>query len=771
MKSRISIFLLLVSVIVLSGCPNLAVTDKDNEDEGGNGSGLTFDLSGAKAIGVADIANSRALIGVKDLDTARSIARQASDQYGLVKVLEDGTVEMAITLPDGIWMPRVLFLATSPIEGNKDVYVAFESSISYWDETNNTQVDIGSFLHIKEDGTYNSIITKSNGRVKNYSWYGNDNYKPISFDSSGRLFYVFESWGTSSSSDQLFVYDPSTKENTPITPALSGTQFTNFEVSSDGLRLFVQGDRYSGNSKASFFSMYPVNDVENPVRVFYSSNSNTWVRGYKVSPANASPQNVILNGYNIRGINGLLRANVVSDQKLTYEPLFDSSTDWFQVDYNEWFSEWENKTYVNGYFDCYSSYNTYLAMSDGTTTYYMGVSDFNWKLQESKWQELVSLSVLKEPLENDWVKRGSTSRNLMPIESADKFAFVSTDSTDTSTVLLLDTVKTTLADIQDPAYTLKTYYDNLTDEQKKKIKVVYIRDTWNNGTSTRVLENAPYQLLPIFAETDPAKFSSNAYSVNKYWLNDDGTPKTAEFLSYAEKYFIDPVQFKYSTYAPGDESLKAFFDKKVFIESELKKTSGGNDPDYFLNTYFVKADGTPGLTFRKYKEDNNINWLNFQNVSALHYDNTGACWAIIGGNMWGGSSSIMRPIKILKPDGSKTLEIIPALNNSDYNPVSFLIEGNTLFFRDGLLDSDSFETGYHKLYKLDLTSPAAVPVDLLANVAENGKLEIISFSVEGNILYFTGVKGSGVIGGRIDIDTLAFTPLSETYLLRDIEIY
>jgi len=139
--------------------------------------------------------------------------------------------------------------------------------------------------------------------------------------------------------------------------------------------------------------------------------------------------------------------------------------------------------------------------------------------------------------------------------------------------------------------------------------------------------------------------------------------------------------------------------------------------------------------------------------------------------MWGGSSATMRPVKILTSAGVKTLEVIPSLKDNKYNPVSFLMSGNRLFFRDGLLDADGYESGYHKMYMIDVTTPTVEPVDVLKNVVENGKLEIVSFSSQGDILYFTGVKGTGVIGGKIDLTTLEYTPLGSKYLLKNIEVY
>lgn len=720
---------------------------------------IKFNLTGAKAVGAADIAATRAIKGLEGFPSVKSaLSRAATDEYGLVKVLEDGTVQMAVEFPEGIWMPRVLFIAKSPVAGSKDLYVALESNITYWDAAANEQVSLGSFLHILEDGSYYSVIDMENGRVKNYSWYGNDNYKPVSFDSSGRLYFVFENYGVTSSSNQLFRYDPATHVSTPLTAPLSGTQYNNFEVSPDGQRLFVQGERYSAGNRSSFFRMYPVSGIENPVSVYYSSSSNIWIRGYKVSPAGVVPQSVILNGSGIRGTNGLLKANVLSDTSISYEPLFDSSTSWFNPTYSEWYSEWESKTYYDGYFDRYSTYDLYVAMTDGTDVFYLPVSSLKDSYPRYS-TALQSLTVYEKPEASDWLARGQIDKSLDPRPVTGSFGFAM-DNGLGGLSIIRDTV---VADPANPAYTVRSYFDNISPADKAKMIVVNIQNRCTDGVNALEKIGAdPGVIEPLLAPG-----ASTVYKWNAHWLNGDQSLKKAEVMAYAAKYFIDTPLFKHGASVAGDASFDSFYNpaKRIYSQAEI------GDGPYFLNTYFVKADGaTPAKTFKKFKDDNNLPWLNFQNVSSLYYDGTGACWAAIGGGAWGGGST-MRPVKILDAAGRKTLECIPAFNGNAFNPVSILVAGNELFFRDGLLDADGFETGYHKLYAVDLTALGAAPVDVLGQVPGNGRIEIVSFSVNGAVLYFTGVQGTGVVGGKIDLETLAYTPMSQEYMLRDIQIY
>lgn len=750
--SMISVVLFLSMLLILA-CKDPVGGDPNNPGNAASGT-LKFNLAGAKAVGSADIAATRAIRGLSDYRSIRSVLSRTTDEYGLVKIKEDGSVELAMEMPEGIWMPKVMFIAKSPVAGSKDLYIAFENSIRYFDKTTNKEVKIGSFLHLLEDGTYFSVIDKENGRVKNYSWFGNDNYRPVSFDSSGRMYYVFETWGSSNGSNQLFRYDPATHVSTALTAALTGMQYNNFEVSPDGKRLFVQGMRNSSGANSNFFRMYPVDDVENPVSIYYSSNNNIWVRGYKVSPAGATQQNVILNGYGIRGINGLLRANVVNDSTITYDPLFDSSSNngnWFNPEYNEWFSDWEVKTYYNGFFDRFNVNDIYLVMTDKSDFFYLRLYDL------MDWQgSRATIHVAKNPTANDWNAQGWIEKTI----ANGVFGFAS--STTDKTALIGSTVVSNVMDLY--------------NEVKSNTKALTFVRRWNNGAETTTKFDVSASLINTLLTNKGNADYSTMYQWNTHWFkNQDraqGLDATA-ILAYAGKYFMDDVFFKFGANAAGTVSFAAFEAQGYYRYSEVFGPSDVNSPTFFLDNYFVKSDGvTKALTFHKFKTQNALEWLNFQNVSSLFYDGSNACWAIIGGNSnWSGGSSTARPVKILDASGKKTLEFITALNGSTYNPVSYLLSGNRMFFRDGLKDADGYESGYHKLYMLDVTTPAMTPVDVLANVAENGKLEIASFSVAGDIMYFTGVRGTGVIGGKIDLATLGYTPMSSDYMLRDIQVY
>jgi len=159
-----------------------------------------------------------------------------------------------------------------------------------WDDELQQEIRLTSFLHIEEDGTYYEIMPNGgNGRVLNNTWYGNDDYKPVTFDGSGNLYFVWEDWSGGDNVQVLYRYSPSTHQATALTAQLSGYQYQSFSVDPGGSRLFVQGQRasYSGTA-SSFFRMYPSSDMTNPKTVYYSSAQDVWVRGYIMSPDGSS---------------------------------------------------------------------------------------------------------------------------------------------------------------------------------------------------------------------------------------------------------------------------------------------------------------------------------------------------------------------------------------------------------------------------------------------------------------------------------------------------
>lgn len=746
MRKRLSLIVLIpILVLIVTGC-NVSMdgdleqnSDTSIDSTAPGSSALRFNLSGAKAIGSAEIgASARNLRG-----TSLTGSRDASQStFGLVKVLEDGSIEMAMEAPENVWLPNLMFIALSPDPEEKDLFVAFEQGFQFWDSETQEDVRIGSFLHIEEDGTYYSI-KNDEGRVKNYSWYGTENYKPITFDGDGNVYFVWESWTAGNNVEILYRYNPRTHESIALTPALSGYHYHDFKVSPDGQRLFLRGERdsWSGGSASKFFRMFNVNNISEPKTVFYSSSQDVWVRGFIISPDGSS---IIMNGQNIRGFSGIQRIDIISDTELDYAPLFDSNTDtWFSPQYSSWYSDWENKTYHRGFFNYIGQYDSYVLLTDGVDFRYGRLSDV--------------LSYSCNYAINSYEALGGQGSWDFKLGHDLHFA---TDMEDPGIYKVIDP-SLDGPDPDDPAI-ISTPYSRLTEVDKESLIFGYNQRTWINGSEES-------EFIP-FSWTIAEDVNSNGsvYVWNDYWYDEVNNSLNYDAIEdYLAGYFINDFTFSFSD-VTGLEAWDAFYQQATYSQTELY---GSPTNDYhFLNNYFLQ-EGTlsPATTFKEFRESNNLNWLNFQDISSLFYDSSNNLWGITGGS-YGGSSPV-KPIRLLDGEGKKSLAIIESLDES-FKPVGFLIDGDSMYFRDAVTDLDGFETGYHKLYSMNLTDTNPVPRDVLTDLGEkNGKIEIVDFSVGNGFIYFTAVDGITLIGGKIHTETFEFTPFNSDYVVKNIEVY
>lgn len=102
----ISILFLLIGFSVLIGCGG-----DDDDDHRGTAQSISFNLTGAKAVATSDEGSK---------GTNRS---DAEDAFGLVKILEDGSIEAAMQFSGGAWLPEMQFIAKSPVA--EDLYISF----------------------------------------------------------------------------------------------------------------------------------------------------------------------------------------------------------------------------------------------------------------------------------------------------------------------------------------------------------------------------------------------------------------------------------------------------------------------------------------------------------------------------------------------------------------------------------------------------------------------------------------------------------------------
>jgi len=352
-KTRLAI---LVLALVFSSCeflPFFSDSKKkkdDDEEVPAQSWGISFDITGAKAIAATGTTSSGSISAA-----ARAALDRATDaDAALVKVMEDGSIVDAIDLGENMtYIPKVSFLT---VGSDGSVYVCFESHLWVYSESGSRGIQ---FIRIYPEATKpfdilwppaSSDMSMSAGSVRTWTWWGMDN-DPLVKGPDGKLYFIIQTFSSNGSTDTIYRYDPSTGEAPQAqTPAAANLQIENFQVDSQN-RLFVKSPSYGTSS----FLRYYLPNVTAPTNIYYTSDSSTWVRGYTPDPAGRF---LVLNGNGInkklvgsdQGLSGIVKAtfDTIDPKKFSFSTVYPSSNGWvrYYMDKND---TWQSGTEILDY--------------------------------------------------------------------------------------------------------------------------------------------------------------------------------------------------------------------------------------------------------------------------------------------------------------------------------------------------------------------------------------------------------------------------------------
>lgn len=261
-----------ISVCAL-GCSNGSSSDPTANANGPTGDG-TFPIT-------FNISNAKALAGASD-DSSKS-ARDAEESSKLLKILQDGTIESAISVPSDLHLANVTAVLQAP--SSSDIFIIFDSTSwgsGYWDETTDKWINDGlsQLICVHSDGTYDDVLgwDKINGNASKWIWcYNSDYSNSIKFDDAGNLYYLCYEQSGNSSSSVFYKYNSTTKTNKQLTPAYPNVWYNRFDVSKDGKYLFLEGGVSDSNSSDNFLKVIPVDDPNSDEYIVYGSWNFSWV--------------------------------------------------------------------------------------------------------------------------------------------------------------------------------------------------------------------------------------------------------------------------------------------------------------------------------------------------------------------------------------------------------------------------------------------------------------------------------------------------------------
>lgn len=324
--------LLLAAVLVVS-CSGIGQSNNSNKTTNPTTTtvpGLSFDISKAKAIA----GNSSA---AKSLSSkALGNKARSSSLAALVKIMDDGTLASAIKFSSNSgWTPDIAFIS---VGDDKSVYICFSNMYTTWN-SDNTQSNV-QFVRVHPDNTYNVIWPpdpanynyNTTGQVNTWTWVGMDT-DPLQRGADGKVYFKVSTYAGSSNNDSIYTYDPTAGGAATLrTPANGTLSIESFMVDS-AKHLFIKSTAYGGSGTASYLRCYS-SGVTAPLNIYYTStSSDMWVRGYETTPTGNA---LILNGQNINGLSGIMRANITSPSTVTYDLLYPSGINYTYISLVQW---------------------------------------------------------------------------------------------------------------------------------------------------------------------------------------------------------------------------------------------------------------------------------------------------------------------------------------------------------------------------------------------------------------------------------------------------
>lgn len=764
-------------------------------------SGLKFDFSNAKAIAAVDKDSlSRAAYSIN----ARAVEDSSVDDSPLLKILEDGSFESAITLAENANLATIRAIYKSPLKDSNDIFVVFDGQ-SYFYDTKvtvdedgneiNSQTEaktLGQLICIHDDNTIADIlkITDSSDPYNN-SYQNLDTDKGIMFDASGNLYYMASTWNSSGNISVVYKFEPETNEITQLTASVPDTNYSSFKISADGQIIFVQGTRWSSTTNTTFLRAIPVQNPNNFSNIYYSSSDSflySWVY---------DENNGIMYYVTEKGLYKSKRSG-------------DSFTD---------------AELMGEYTACYLNYDSYF--------YGGGKYVANWTRGELSYTDYNG---------NGWksvkIKIVDENDNLIPENAVE---YIVGENTYDS-VFIDGYGRVSLSYIEDVDIRFDVFkdiegYEEIYEATKglKNAEAIKALDTFKlRNLLYDAFQNGYYSYSKNYVSTYNGykhNFLADILYVkgtdillcNSDELVKDSTIKGTEYFNKDGDYYCSNgyevvARMLSSNWEHGFTSVK-----DSYLKSDDSIDSAKILKDAFSNCYThgekefrldcFKNDDKYGMLYSELTDEDALDWLAsdderlfwFGNAilerwdgenyvssypfsdffyikgsdkpaykpiaQSVFYDNIKDYTINEDGSLWGryenttASEKYFYFVQITDYDGCLINEFTEV--DLPEGKVSQTIEDNgSLYMKYALLNSNGEETGFHQIYKVDLSDSSYK--NLFDNVPNRERLEVVSFSVGADRLYYSAVRGTAVENGVVKISTNEYNPLEITKKLSAI---
>ena len=760
---------------------------EEEKKESGSIKGVSFNISDLTSLAIAD-----------ETTATRSAARSTVSEGMLVKLLEDGTVENFINVPEGVTLAPVSFVTQSPASNSKEIYIVFEyaTSVPIYETVTNERGDsweqfvrndrIGQLLCVYEDGSFVDVLATEDGSWKNLCNNGNQD-SPIKFDGQGNMYYqVWESAGNSSTS-MIYKFDPKKKDSKQLTPQVPNVSYEQFYVSTDGNWIFAKANRWnSSGSHANYSRAIPVSDANNPVNLFYDSTGSKWLNQWVYDEVSKNVYYTIDGGlYRIPYKNGTY--NQESKELILGEN--NNNNDYNVSFWWDTFLKWSKEYYeyhVNGKASAYDlesskSYNYkdyyFIDPADKITVKYDEIVKYLYAKANENF-ESGRTEYYDEEL--GWVWEYFDASKEYEIRF-DEFANVpGFEKLATETKGLSD-VELVKALVEKDL--LKLLYDLSSSERYNQ----NIYNDYDNNFFADVLynkETGEKINKELFFTTDIGYFDTRAdftgwitseYIGGQYvwksdFLKEDGTVDAEKVLAkFAECCRKDAIDFSLDFFEDCEyENLKVLYTTEKneaaieFLDTKEKRqlfvdAICNYGWDFLTYTCFIPDTETPAYSSNNGNNDYSINYWNLENLT------------LVGQTLYASDRNNNGKLVMLIDENANPVgKFLDIDYESELKVASTLVHDGVFYFQNAIVNASGEEVGAHKILRLDPTASSIE--DMFYNMPNNTTFEVVSYTVGGQNLYCCLTKGTEIQTVKIDVTTKQYTQLASGTKLKQIII-
>ena len=733
--------LFILAIGLLSSCDNLLSNnskDSDNPENPGNHGnpiiiedvppssvGFQFDLTGVKAI----------LLAESDDSVSYSISRGVVyyNDNGLFKVLEDNSVEPVFDFSTlNTWIPRIRFIAHSPVQDRKDIFICFEQSWYY--NEGGSQFRVGSFVHVKEDGSVMSIIGHDPASWSYLTELGNSN--PVAFDGSGNLYFTVSENIYTNSTNIIYKYNPQTAALTQLSAAIPNTWYEHVALSNDGAYVVAKGNRYSGTGSVSFLRLIPTANPDAAEYLYYSSGGSSYIYAFAF---NSNTKEAFVSGYNLYKPepsaeyyqSGLFKISIGSSSR-GWAPIFTDNygypSNFISLDYIEHEYWNDSLNWIEGHYEYeyfwVEGHEEYVGLGMWHDAYYE---------QEEVWVE-----GHEEPSGTGIWHDGYYEYEDVWVEGyfeGETWVDGYWDSVEGNWV---------------EAYWEESYY--WVEGHFDYIDGNYVEGYWDE-------EYYWVEGYEDYNITWVDGYYEGGYTVGSYevldWHQDfkdgNGAPDYDKIMGILYSYFkSENIEFRYNN-KTGKEAINSLTQEDM---RHIYDSYNWWNSEYKLENFCYRI-GTNTKA-----EVYNMNSIYAYNLMVT---SNNSLWGTMNDNNG-------RPVfcQLIDSGGKRDLYTPGALKNKF---LMHTIPADSYVYYCADVSNTGQETGVQNIYRFSYHDPDTSQ-NLFDYIPRNtNNMEVFSFAVGGDYLYFSGTQGTKLLTGKIHLSTCVYTELDFGYKVKAVVPY